>query len=138
MNKVVENTTSLRTKLDAYAILHSILFNAFEAQEMGRLLVTIVGVLGSLGEAVQCNDLTEKHINNQVLIARAGFERESNDELLHNYRSEDQNTVMQAYNILVHLAYVAKPKFYPYYVARWAQYCLNQKVATPGEVLSQT
>ena len=88
---------------------------------MDHLLVTIVGVLGSLGEAIQCDDLSQKHIHNQVLITTAGFERESNDELLHNYRSDDQNAVIQAYNILVNLAYIARPKFYPYYVARWAQ-----------------
>ena len=104
---------------------------------MDHLLVTIVGVLGSLGEAIQCDDLSQKHIHNQVLITTAGFERESNDELLHNYRSDDQNAVMQAYNILVNLAYIARPKFYPYYVARWAQYCLHHKVATPGKLLSQ-
>ena len=104
---------------------------------MGQLLITIVGVLGSLGEVVQCDNVSQEYINNQVLIATADFERECNDEMLHNYRSEDQNAVMQAYRILVNLAYIAKPKFYPYYVSQWAQYCLNHKVATPGNLLSQ-
>ncbi|KAL3778690.1 hypothetical protein ACHAWO_010721 [Cyclotella atomus] len=36
---------------------------------------------------------------------------------------------MQAYNIIVDLAYVARPKLYPYFVARWSQFFLKHKIA---------
>jgi hypothetical protein len=36
---------------------------------------------------------------------------------------------MQAYNIIVDLAYVARPKLYPYFVARWCQFFLKHKIA---------
>jgi len=70
------------------------------------------------------------------------FQSKSNDDLLHNYTqdSKDHVTIMRMYNILSNLAYVAKPKLWPYFVARWAQYCLKHRVAcdnTPG-TLSHT
>lgn len=142
LNKVVEHATSLHTKLDAYYLLHSLLLAALVPKEMGQLLNTIVDVLGALGENVPVANVTSEDVSSQVCSAKLQFQSKSNDDLLHNYTqdSKDHVTIMRMYNILSNLAYVAKPKLWPYFVARWAQYCLKHRVAcdnTPG-TLSHT
>lgn len=50
------------------------------------------------------------------------YERESDDSLfgVEQINSDNHGAIMQGYNILTSLAYVVKPKLYPFFVARWS------------------
>lgn len=101
----------------------------------------MIEMLGSFGEEVRYEDVSQSEITTQINSVVASFNQESDDVLmLHMYTSSSSNhtAIMQAYNILVNLAYVAKPKLYAYFVSRWAQFFLKNKVAcihTPGKFL---
>ena len=85
-------------------------------------------------------NVSPEEITAQINWVVEGFDEESDEVLLHMYDSSTPNhiAIMQAYNILVNLAYVAKPQLYPYFVSCWAHFFLKNKVAclhTPGELL---
>lgn len=129
--------TSLQTKLDAYALQYNILLSACAPKEMAQLLVTIIDVLSSLGEIIS-DEVSGAEIALQVSCATTNVEKALDDDLLQSHRSnsEHQANVMQAYNILTGVAYFAKPALFPYFAARWVQYCLQNKISnqyTAGE-----
>lgn len=137
LNMILEHAKSLQTKLDAYALLHSILLNACAPNEMDQLLITMTSILRTLGEDIP-NDAPEERIAIQVDLAAEQFNETSDDSLLDTSKSisEHEMAVMQAYNTLVYLAYVARPKLFPYYVTCWARFHLDHKVNceyTPGK-----
>jgi hypothetical protein len=139
LGNVVEHVTSSQSKLvDAYALQHDILFTRCAPKEMGRLLLTILGVLASLGEVIP-DEVHEQEIALQVRFASANTKQALDDGLVfsHVSDSEHQNNIMQAYYILMGVAYIANPRLFPYFAARWVQYCLKNKVSskyTAGEI----
>lgn len=138
VHKIVEHATSLQTKIDAYTLLQHLLLAVCVPKEMDKLLVTIVGVLKELGENILLDNVTNELILSQVHSTKELLESLSNDELSHKYMldSEDHSAIMRAYSTLMYLSWIAKPKLWPYFVVRWAQYCLKHKVAcdfTPGD-----
>ena len=135
---VVQHASSLRTKLNAYSLQCFILLSACSPKEMDVLLNTIVATLEALGEKLP-GDVSPTDISSQIRSAqlKVGKESDNNMFLLNKVSTESQTNIMQAYNILTSLAYVARPKLYPYFAARWVQYTLEHKVSskyTPGNV----
>lgn len=67
------------------------------------------------------------------------FKSLSDHDLLHmhkNNAAKNHTAVIQAYELLVPLAFMITPRLCPYYVAKWVQYCLQYRVASehiPGE-----
>ena len=67
------------------------------------------------------------------------FKSLSDHDLLHmhkNNAAKNHTAVIQAYEVLVPLAFMITPRLCPYYVAKWVQYCLQYRVASehiPGE-----
>eukprot|EP00804_Cyclotella_cryptica_P020127 CCRYP_014899-RB/>CCRYP_014899-RB protein AED:0.03 eAED:0.03 QI:211/1/1/1/1/1/6/342/1334 len=131
LNKIVKHADCVETRLNGYTLLHSILFNTCASNDTEQLLVTIVNVLKSLGEDIPADDVARRDVATQVRLAKRNFERESDDALLqmHKNSSKPNVAIMQAYNILVNLSFIAKPRLYQYFVARWAQFCLKSNVA---------
>jgi predicted ATPase len=144
LEKVMEHTNSLQTRLEAYKLLHSIILGACAPNDYTQLITTIAELLRSLGEDLPSDDdAMRRDLANQVFNTKKSFEEKSNDALMNMYGSgsDSQVAIVHAYSILVHLAYVAKPKLFPYYAARAVQYCLNAKVAckyVPGKPLQLT
>ncbi|KAL7514692.1 hypothetical protein ACHAXN_012594, partial [Cyclotella atomus] len=62
LGKVVEHASSLQIKLDAYELLRHILFYACAPKEMGQLLITMIGVLKSLGEYIRYENVASGEI----------------------------------------------------------------------------
>ena len=139
LNEIVKHADCVETRLNGYTLLHSILFNTCGFNDMEQLFDTIVNILKSLGENFPADDLARKDIATQVRLVKSNFVRESDDALLqmHKNSSKPNLAIMQAYNILVNLAFIVKPRIYQYFVARWAEFCLKSKVAckyVAGEV----
>jgi hypothetical protein len=124
LNEIIEHASSLQVKLDAYELLHHILFPACAPKEMRQLLATMIEVLKSLGEKIRYENVASGDITAEVFSAVRRYEKESNDSLLDLNTSipDDNVAIMQAYNIIVNLAYVARPKLYPFFVARWSNF----------------
>lgn len=116
--------------MDAYVLQHDILFSACAPREMGPLLITIIGVLASFGENIRCENVSDDDIAAEVSSVMARLGEASDEALLNTQKVEFGNHVatMQAFNTLVNLAYVARPKLYPYFVARWTKFHLKNKV----------
>ncbi|KAL7478293.1 hypothetical protein ACHAW6_004062, partial [Cyclotella cf. meneghiniana] len=131
LNTLVKHADSLETKLDAYELQQSILFNRFDPNEMGQLLVTVIDILMSLGENVTHEDIATKDISNQVFLAKKRFDDSTDEILLHMQQVSSKNhvAIMQAYSILVAVVHIVRPKVFPYFAARWAQFCLQHRVA---------
>lgn len=103
-----------------------------DPDDANQLIVTMLGLLQSLGEHIPCDEEVRKDIARQIDISIKSFQLESDDKLLnmHDFSSEKYDAIMQAYTILVSLGHIAKPQLYAYYVARWSQFCLKHKVAS--------
>jgi predicted ATPase len=144
LEKVMEHTTCLQTRLEAYKLLHSIILGACAPKEYTQFITTIAELLRSLGEDLPSDDdAMSRDLAHQVVATKKNFEEKSDDALINMYGSgsDSQVAIVHAYSILVHIAYVAKPKLFPYYAARAVQYCLNTKVAckyVPGKPLQLT
>ena len=100
--------------------------------DANQLIVTMIGLLNSLGEHIPCDEEARRDISRQVDIATKSFQLESDGILLHvhEFSSEKSDAIMQAYSILVSLEIIAKPQLYAYHGARWSQFCLKHKVAS--------
>jgi hypothetical protein len=141
LSKVIEHTNSnmAQLKLDAYKLKHDIILDSCIPGEMAALLNTILDVLASLGEDHRSTDnLCKSTISAEFCSASEMLEMEFNDALSQAYRVDscDHKPVMEAYYILLTLAYIVKPELCPYFVTRWAMYTLRNKVMckyTPGE-----
>lgn len=129
VNKVIHHATSLQTQIDAYTLKHSILMTECVHEETSELLSKIIDILNSLGEIIR-DDVTDKDISALVCSVKEVFQAKSNNELLLVYQVEinDHNAVMQAYGIAANLAWIAKPKLFPFIASLWANYCVKQKV----------
>ena len=103
-----------------------------DPDDANQLIVTMIGLLQSLGEHIPCDEEVRKDIARQVDISIKSFQLESDDKLLnmHDFSSEKYDAIMQAYSILVGLGYITKPQLNTYYTARWSQFCLKHKVAS--------
>jgi hypothetical protein len=129
-------------KLDAYKLKHDIILDSLVPGEMAALMNPIIDTLASLGEVLKSTDeLCESTVFAEFRLASEMFEIESDDALSRAYRVDScvHTPVMEAYYILVNLAYSVKPKLCPYFVTRWAMYTLRNKVMckyTPGELFS--
>ena len=116
LNEIIIHAKSLEIKLDAYTLLHLILFSACAFTDMSGLLVTVIDVLKSLGEDIPEVDVAKDDLSNQVNLAKQCFESETDDTLLqHTNISKRDATIMQAYHILTGISYMVRPKLYHYY-----------------------
>jgi hypothetical protein len=137
LNDVIEHVSTLQTKLDAYALQSYIFFNACDPHEMNQLLMTIVTTLNSLGQKIH-DTISIRDVQSEVSFVMSKFEEEPDDALMNlsTATTENHDIIMQAYSIIASLAYVARPKLYPYFAASWSNFCLKHKASskyTPGE-----
>ena len=138
-NQVLEHANTLQTKIDAYSILNSIVLGDCNLNDAATLLNAIIGLLKSLGEDIPDEDIAKNDVANHVSETMKIFELESDDTLLrmHSNKSTEHVAVVQAYNVLANLAYLSAQQLYPYYVSRWARFCLTHRVASkyvPGKL----
>ena len=137
---VVQWANSTHDKLRCYVIQRSIILNSCNMDGASKLLCTIIDVLRSLGELIP-ERLSDKDISEEVCSAMTSFMSLPDQDLLHMHKhnaTKGQAAIMQAYELLAPLAFIGTPRVCPYYVARWAQYCLQHRVASeyvPGKSL---
>jgi hypothetical protein len=117
LDKVIRHADSMQTKLDAFSIQISLIICAPDPNELSSLFNTMIDVLQTLGEEL-CQDISEEDIDKEVRLATASFESESDDALLYLDETTSQNQLsiiqtIQAYSILVSVAYFARPRLYP-------------------------
>ena len=133
-------TNSTCDKLRGYVIHRSIILNTCNPHDASKLACTIIQLFQSLGENIP-ERLSDNDISEEVCTAMTSFTSLPDQDLLHmhkNNATKDQAAIMQAYELLAPLAFIGTPRACPYYVARWAQYCLQHRVASehvPGESL---
>jgi hypothetical protein len=137
LNNIIKHVSTLQTKVDAYALQCSVLFNACAPKELNQILTPIATVLNSLGQKIP-DDVSVQEVERQVLLVTSKFEEEPDSVLINLSTNAPDNygIIMQAYSILTALAYVAAPKLFPYFASRWCDYCLKHKASSkyiPGE-----
>ena len=135
---VVQWANSAYDKLRGYAIESYIILNTCNPDDASMLSRNIVQLLGSLGEHIS-KRLSDEDIAEEVCSAMTSFKSLSDHDLLNMHEhdaSKDHDAVMQAYELLAPLAFIGTPRLCPYYVAKWAKFCLHHRVASehiPGE-----
>jgi hypothetical protein len=121
-------------KVDAYDLLHTVLYSIYsrkDSSDMEEVRATVLKILNSMGEDIVDGNLAPGYTKIQVTATKSCFENTPDDVLftMHTRVSDRDAMIMKAYNVLVNLSYVSKPLLYPYYTAKWAQFCLKSKVA---------
>ena len=119
-------------KLSGYVILRSIILNTCNPADASKLSSTIIQLLRSLGENIP-KRVSDEDIAKEVCSAMTSFKSLSDHDLLHmhkNNATKDHAAVMQAYELLAPLAFIGDPRLCPYYVAKWAKFCLQHRVAS--------
>jgi hypothetical protein len=133
LNEIVNNQdVPFDIKVDAYDLLQTVFYSAMDVNDMDNLRVTILNMLNSMGEDIIVDDkVAPTYLATQLTAAKTCFENTPDDVLLtmHMHVSDRDAMIMKAYNVLVNLSYYSKPLLYPYYTAKWAQFCLRSKVA---------
>jgi chaperone required for assembly of F1-ATPase len=117
LDKVIQHADSMQTKLDAFSIQICLIYSAPDPNELSLLFNTMIDVLQTLGEELR-QDISEEDIDQEVRLVTASFESESDDALLYLDETTSQNQLsiiqtIQAYSILVGVAYFARPRLYP-------------------------
>jgi hypothetical protein len=117
LDKVIQHADSMQTKLDAFSIQICLIYSAPDPNELSLLFNTMIDVLQTLGEELR-QDISEEDIDQEVRLVTASFESESDDALLYLEETTSQNQLsimqtIQAYSILVGVAYFARPRLYP-------------------------
>ncbi|KAL3779601.1 hypothetical protein HJC23_008903 [Cyclotella cryptica] len=143
-DKVIQHGEGLEDKsqymLDSYSLLVSLFYLA--RKDLLQAFHTCIKVLNLLGEDLPLNG----NVDNDELVSivtktKALFQEKSNDELMtiHNETSRRSRAIMQFYDQLSIVSYLAKPGVCPYFMARWAHFSLAHNVSckyTPGAFVS--
>jgi hypothetical protein len=125
--------------LDSYSILISLFYLA--RKDLLQAFHTCLKVLNLLGEDLPPNGNVDKAELISILTqTKALFQKKSNKELLamHEETSRRKITIMQFYDQLSIVSYLAKPELCPYFMARWAHFSLTNNVSckyTPGKTI---
>jgi predicted ATPase len=141
LEKVIENGASVddRSKLmlDSYSLLVSLFF--LSRKDLPRAFSMCLKVLRLLGEDLPNDAADDQEFVSIVTKAKALFLRRSTDQLLSvNEEITRRNAaIMEFYDQLVVVSYFFRPKqcLCPYFIARWAHFCLSNKICckyTPG------
>jgi uncharacterized protein (UPF0147 family) len=132
LNEIVnDQDVPFDVKVDAYDLLQIVLSSALDSSDMEEVRVTVLKMLISMGEDILEGDVAPGYTKIQVAATKKCFENTPDDVLfsMHSRVSDRDAMIMKAYNVLVNLSYVSKPLLYPYYTAKWAQFCLKSNVA---------
>eukprot|EP00804_Cyclotella_cryptica_P017299 CCRYP_019577-RA/>CCRYP_019577-RA protein AED:0.24 eAED:0.25 QI:0/0.5/0/1/1/1/3/0/813 len=132
--KVIQHGEGLEDKsqymLDSYSLLVSLFYLA--RKDLLQAFHTCIKVLNLLGEDLPLNG----NVDNDELVSivtktKALFQEKSNDELMtiHNETSRRSRAIMQFYDQLSIVSYLAKPGVCPYFMARWAHFSLAHNVS---------
>ncbi|KAL3791816.1 hypothetical protein HJC23_002447 [Cyclotella cryptica] len=144
LDEVIEHGEGLEDKsqymLDSYSLLVSLFYLA--RKDLLQAFHTCLKVLNLLGEDLPINgNVDEAELISIVTKTKTVFQEKSNEELMahHEETSRRNIAIMQFYDQLSIVSYLAKPKICPYVMARWAHFCLTHNVSckyTPGAFVS--
>jgi predicted ATPase len=138
LNTIIENGRGLEETYPSYFLLTKVLFLA--CKELSQAFETCRKLLLMLGEDVPVVDMVTNHLSSQMtkaqmLLKDSAFLTEK------QVRTDDWRSVaaMQAYDLLVTITFMSHPNENSYYVCRWAEYTLVNKVScryTPKCIVS--
>eukprot|EP00804_Cyclotella_cryptica_P010062 CCRYP_020488-RA/>CCRYP_020488-RA protein AED:0.04 eAED:0.04 QI:1274/1/0.66/1/1/1/3/40/1007 len=144
LDEVIQHGEGLEDKsqymLDSYSLLVSLFYLA--RKDLLQAFHTCLKVLNLLGEDLPINgNVDEAELISIVSKTKRLFHEKSNEELMahHDETSRRNIAIMQFYDQLSIVSYLAKPKLCPYFTARWAHFCLTHNVScqyTPGAFVS--
>eukprot|EP00804_Cyclotella_cryptica_P021275 CCRYP_001545-RB/>CCRYP_001545-RB protein AED:0.16 eAED:0.26 QI:0/0/0/1/0/0.33/3/0/1055 len=142
LDEVIQHGEGLEDKsqymLDSYSLLVSLFYLA--RKDLLQAFHTCLKVLNLLGEDLPINgNVDEAELISIVSKTKRLFHEKSNEELMahHDETSRRNIAIMQFYDQLSIVSYLAKPKLCPYFTARWAHFCLTHNVScqyTPGKL----
>jgi predicted ATPase len=138
LNTIIENGRGLEETCPSYFLLTNVLFLA--CKELSQAFETCRKLLSMLGEDVPVVDKVTNHLSSQMtkaqmLLKDSAFLTEKHVHT-ENWRSV---AAMQAYDLLVTITFMSHPNENSYYVCRWAEYTLVNKVScryTPKCIVS--
>ena len=142
LENVIENGVSVDDKskfmLDSYSLLVSLFF--LGRKDLPRAFSTCLKVLNFLGEDLPNDAIDDQELVLIVTKVKALFLQNSTEQLLSlNEETTRRNAViMEFYDQLVVVSYFFRPKqrLCSYFMARWAHFCLSNKICckyTPGK-----
>ncbi|KAL7482010.1 hypothetical protein ACHAW6_007699 [Cyclotella cf. meneghiniana] len=144
LDEIIQHGESLDDKsqyvLDSYSLLVSLFYLA--RKDLLQAFHTCLKVLILLGEDLPANGNVDKaDLISTVKETKSLFQKKSNEELLamHEETSRRNIAIMQFYDQLSIVSYLAKPEICAYFMARWAHFSLTHNVAckyTPGAFVS--
>ncbi|KAL3804173.1 LOW QUALITY PROTEIN: hypothetical protein HJC23_013692 [Cyclotella cryptica] len=145
LDEVIQHGEGLEDKsqymLDSYSLLVSLFYLA--RKDLLQAFHTCLKVLNLLGEDLPINgNVDEAELISIVSKTKRLFHEKSNEELMahHDETSRRNIAIMQFYDQLSIVSYLAKPKLCPYFTARWAHFCLTHNVScqyTPALTMMQ-
>ncbi|KAL7484241.1 hypothetical protein ACHAW6_009888, partial [Cyclotella cf. meneghiniana] len=138
LNTIIENGRGLKETWPSYFLLTKVLFLA--CKELSQAFETCRKLLSMLGEDIPAVDMVTNHLSSQMTKAQMLLKDSAflNGKQVH---TDDWRNVaaMQAYDLLATITFMSHPNENCYYVCRWAEYTLVNKVScryTPKCIVS--